>query len=318
MLLVDSPSVWTIASIDRKDSMTETPVINPVVAGLETSRKGKVRHLFDLGDELLLVASDRISAYDCVLPTGIPGKGRLLTQISSFWFSKLESASPHHLITADASEMPESVRDSAEQLNGRGMFVSKIDIVPFECIVRGYLAGSGWRQYQKEGRVHEHELPAGLSLGDALPEPIFTPTTKAEQGHDAPISFAELVDAVGQPMADALKKRSLAIFKEAGDWCQSRGLILCDTKFEFGLGADKSPAGLILCDEVLTPDSSRFFKASEHKPGQAVKPWDKQLVRDYLSSLDWDKSPPAPALPDEIVAETVKRYKEIHDLITGS
>jgi phosphoribosylaminoimidazole-succinocarboxamide synthase len=297
--------------------MTETPVLNPEIAGLNTSRKGKVRHLFDLGEQILLVASDRISAYDCILQTGIPGKGRLLTQISKFWFAKLESAKPHHLVTADASEMPESVRESALRLDGRTMLAQKIEVVPFECIVRGYLAGSGWRQYQKEGRVHEHVLAEGLRLGDPLPEPIFTPTTKAESGHDEPISFADLVAAVGQEMADGLKDRSIAIYEEAQEWCKSRGLILCDTKFEFGQGEDKSPAGLILCDEVLTPDSSRFFKAAEHKPGEAVKPWDKQLVRDYLSSLDWDKTPPAPELPVEIVAETVKRYQEIHDLITG-
>ncbi|MDF1660839.1 MAG: phosphoribosylaminoimidazolesuccinocarboxamide synthase [Planctomycetota bacterium] len=298
--------------------MSEAPVINPELAGLKTSRRGKVRHLFDLGDQLALVASDRISAYDCVLPTGIPGKGRLLTQISKFWFAKLESAKPHHLITADAAEMPESIREGAKALDGRTMLVKKSEIVPFECIVRGYLAGSGWKQYQKEQKVQEHSLPPGLRLGDPLPEPLFTPTTKADEGHDEPISFAGLVEAVGQDMADALKARSLAIFKEASEWALTRGLILCDTKFEFGYSENRDPAKLVLCDEVLTPDSSRFFKASEHKPGEAVKPWDKQLVRDYLSGLDWDKTPPAPELPEEIVKETVNRYQEIHDLITGA
>lgn len=298
--------------------MSEQAILNPEIAGHECARKGKVRHLFDLGEHLLLTASDRISAYDCVLPTGIPGKGRILTQLSVFWFNKLEAAKPHHFLSADAADMPESVRDSVTALNGRSMLCKKVEIVPFECIVRGSIAGSGWRQYQKEGRIHEHSLPDGLVLGQELPEPIFTPTTKAESGHDEPISFDDMVKEIGEELSVALRERSLAIFKEAQGWCKQRGLILCDTKFEFGLGEDKSPSALVLSDEVLTPDSSRFFKLSEHKPGESVKPWDKQLVRDYLSGLDWDKTPPAPPLPDDIVAETRRRYQEIYQLISGA
>jgi len=292
-----------------------TAILEPRIEGAPELRRGKVRHLFDLGEQLLLVASDRISAFDCILPTGIPGKGRLLTQLSRHWFSVLESARPHHFVTAEPGAMPEAIRSSVAALDGRGMLTQTLEVVPFECIVRGYLAGSGWKEYQRSGTLHGKLLPAGLRLGDRLPEPLFTPSTKAESGHDEPISFEAMSEQLAPGLGAALRERSLAIFREASAWCEARGLILCDTKFEFGLkpGGDGTP---ILADEVLTPDSSRFFKASEHRPGEAVKPFDKQHVRDYLLGLDWDRNPPAPPLPEEVVLETLRRYEEITRLLT--
>lgn len=295
-------------------------VIEPSIAGLKLLGRGKVRHLFELGDELLLVASDRISAFDCVLPTGIPEKGRLLTQISLFWFEHLKQAQPHHLISAELSSIQAAAPGSSEDLkalDGRMMRCRKVDIVPFECIVRGYLAGSAWKDYQKTGSAFGHALPAGLELGSPLPKPIFTPTTKAESGHDAPVSYDEVAAAIGEDLASRLRARSLALFEEAQGLCRERGLILCDTKFEFGTDAD---GALVLADEVLTPDSSRFYMAAEYKPGQPVIPWDKQHVRNYLLGLDWDRDPskPPPALPAEVVAETTRRYQKIYEHLCGA
>ena len=291
----------------------------PTIPGLTPLHEGKVRVVFSLDAKtLLLVASDRLSAFDCILPSPIPGKGRVLTELSRFWFDTLSSASPHHClggVEALPGSTPESVRLAMEGFGGRAMVCRRLDMVPYECVVRGRLAGSAWRSYRERGEVGGHRLPAGLELGDPLPEPLFTPTTKAATGHDEPVSFAGMAAAIGDAAAEELRERSLRLFAEAREHCEARGLLLADTKFEFG----RPPEGgaLILADEVLTPDSSRFYRADEHRRGEPVKPWDKQVVRDWLEQQPWDKSPPAPALPEELIDETRRRYEAILELVTG-
>jgi len=278
-------------------------------------RRGKVRDVYDLGDTLLIVASDRISAFDCIMPNGIPDKGRILTALSLFWFDLLKNVSPaNHLIATDVKDYPKSVTPYADQLEGRSMWVKKADVVPIECVARGYLAGSGWKEYQQWGAVCGVRLPAGLRQCDQLPEPIFTPATKVESGHDLNVSFDQIAKRIGRDFAERLQGITLAMYKYAADYARQRGVIIADTKFEFGL----LPNGeLLLIDEVLTPDSSRFWPADKYAPGRDQESFDKQYVRNWLETQPWDKTPPAPMLPPDVVAGTRTRYIEAYELITG-
>jgi phosphoribosylaminoimidazole-succinocarboxamide synthase len=278
---------------------------------LKLRGRGKVRDIYELGDRLLIVATDRLSAFDVVLPTPIPDKGRVLTQLSMFWFEKLADIVPHHVISAkDFSGELAPYRDS---LDGRAMLVRRTNPIPIECVVRGYLSGSGWKDYQKTGAVCGIPLPAGLRESERLPEPIFTPSTKATTGHDENISFAETVARVGRPLAARLRDTSLAIYRRAAEYAAARGIIIADTKFEFGLIGDQ----LIWIDEALTPDSSRFWPGDQYAPGKAQPSFDKQFVRDYLERIGWNKQPPAPALPPDVVAATRDKYREAYQRITG-
>jgi len=275
--------------------------------------RGKVRDIYDLGERLLIVATDRISAFDVVMPNGIPDKGRVLTAMSRFWFNFTNDIVENHFITADVSDYPEALRPHSQVLEGRSMLVKRAEVVPIECVVRGYLAGSGWREYQESGTVCGIELPDGLRESDRLPEAIFTPATKAASGHDENISPERAAQLVGADAYRQLETLSLALYRRAADHARQRGIIIADTKFEFGRYEDR----LILIDEVLTPDSSRFWPANEYQPGRPQRSFDKQPVRDYLDSLDWDKRPPAPELPREVVEGTSKRYREALWLLTG-
>ena len=275
--------------------------------------RGKVRDIYDLGSQLLIVATDRISAFDVVMPNGIPDKGRVLTQMSLFWFEFTESIVENHLATADVTEYPASIGKYLEVLAGRSMVVRRAEVVPVECVVRGYLAGSGWKEYQESGTVCGIELPAGLKESDTLPQPIFTPATKAESGHDINITPAEAMGITGEETYRELERLSLAVYTKAADYARERGIIIADTKFEFG----RAGGELILIDEVLTPDSSRFWPMDEYEPGRSQKSFDKQPVRDYLESTGWDKKPPAPPLPSEVVESTSARYREALTLLTG-
>jgi phosphoribosylaminoimidazole-succinocarboxamide synthase len=275
--------------------------------------RGKVRDTYDLGDRLLMVASDRISAFDAILPNGIPDKGRVLTMLSAFWFGRTGEIIPNHLLSTAMSDLPDELQPSAEMLAGRFMIVRKAKRLDFECVVRGYLAGSGWQDYQRTGAVCGVQLPAGLRQADQLPEPIFTPATKAESGHDINISLDEMKNEVGEDLGQAIADVSLAIYRAAAAYALDRGIIIADTKMEFGLLDDQ----LILIDELLTPDSSRFWAVGEYAPGGSPPSFDKQYVRDWLESSSWNKQPPAPALPDEVVAGTASRYREAYEWLTG-
>jgi phosphoribosylaminoimidazole-succinocarboxamide synthase len=275
---------------------------------------GKVRDVYTLDDaHLLFVATDRISAFDYVLATGIPHKGRVLTQISLFWFDFLRDIVPNHLVTADVEKYPAAARKYADSLRGRSMLVKRADMVPVECVVRGYLSGSAWKEYKTTGHVCGIELPKGLQESDKLPEPIFTPATKATNGHDENISFAEMVRIVGQDRSHHLRDITLEIYTKAADYARQKGIIIADTKFEFGMTSQ----GITLADEVLTPDSSRFWPADKYKPGQAQDSYDKQYVRDYLEQIRWNKQPPAPALPPEVAGRTSAKYLEAYQRLTG-
>jgi phosphoribosylaminoimidazole-succinocarboxamide synthase len=276
-------------------------------------KRGKVRDIYDLGELLLLVATDRISAFDVVLPSGIPEKGRVLTQISIYWFKKMETLIPHHVVAVDVKDFPTILHKYAEFLDGRSMVVRKANPVTVECVVRGYLAGSGWKEYEKTQSICGIKLPKGLTESSKLIEPIFTPTTKEEQGHDMNIPFEEVEKRVGIDLAVKLKDTSLKIYAKAGDMAEKRGIIIADTKFEFG----QYNGNLMLIDELLTPDSSRFWSIRDYAPGRSQDSYDKQIVRDYLLTLDWDKTYPGPPLPDDIVEKTAMRYKEIFGIITG-
>jgi phosphoribosylaminoimidazole-succinocarboxamide synthase len=280
-------------------------------------RRGKVRDVYDLGDELLLVATDRISAFDWVMPTGIPDKGRILTQLSLFWFELLSVL--NHVISADLGSLPLPADYDRQQLAGRSTIVRKCQVVPVECVVRGYLEGSGWKEYQASGSVCGVKLPAGLVQCSKLPEPIFTPATKEESGHDQNISLQRMVEFVGREVAEELRRRSIAIYQRAAAHAQSRGIIIADTKFEFGWldPADSSGDSLILIDEVLTPDSSRFWPADQYQPGRPQASFDKQYLREWLETTGWDKNSPPPALPAEIVARTRQKYIEAFERLTG-
>lgn len=275
-------------------------------------KRGKVRDIYDLGEHILLVATDRVSAFDVVLPNGIPGKGRVLTGISLYWFRQMESIVKNHLVTTDIADFPEKLRKYTDILEGRSMLVKKANPMPVECIVRGYLSGSSWKEYKDSGSVCGIGLPAGLKESSRLEEPVFTPSTKAEEGHDINISFNEMADIVGNKTAEDLRILSLKIYKTARDMAEKKGIIIADTKFEFGTYNNE----LILIDEVLTPDSSRFWSAKNYAPGKGQDSFDKQIVRDYLLTLDWDKTPPGPRLPDDIIAKTAERYREIMEILT--
>jgi phosphoribosylaminoimidazole-succinocarboxamide synthase len=281
---------------------------------LQLYARGKVRDLYAVGDLLLLVATDRISAFDYVLATGIPGKGRVLTQISLFWFNYLSDLVPNHLVTADVEEYPAQLQPYKEELRGRSMLVNRARMFPAECVVRGYLSGSGWKDYQRTGKICGIDLPPGLRESDRLPEPIFTPATKSMSGeHDENISFDQMVARVGGNHAEELRRLSLAIYTKAADHAHERGLILADTKFEFGL----TGKGIVLADEVLTPDSSRFWPSEGYNPGAPQPSFDKQFVRDYLETIGWNKQPPAPELPDNVVRQTQEKYEQALHLLTG-
>jgi phosphoribosylaminoimidazole-succinocarboxamide synthase len=274
-------------------------------------RRGKVRDVYDLGDRLLLVSTDRISAFDWVLPTGIPDKGCVLNQIAAFWFDLL--GEPNHLITTDVGQMDLPAGIDRAVLAGRSSLVKKTRVVPIECVVRGYLSGSGWKEYRKQGTVCGIQLPTGLRESDRLPTPIFTPSTKAESGHDENISFQQTASNVGEELAGELQRRSLALFQRGAEYALQRGIIIADTKFEWG----QIDGQLILIDEVLTPDSSRFWPADAYRPGQSQPSFDKQFVRDWLESTPWDKNSPPPALPDDVVAKTREKYVEAYEQLTG-
>jgi phosphoribosylaminoimidazole-succinocarboxamide synthase len=280
-------------------------------AGLRLRARGKVRDIYEVGDELLIVATDRLSAFDVVLPTPIPDKGRVLTQLSLFWFDKLATIVPNHVISAN--NFGGLLATYADALNGRAMLVRRTEPVPIECVVRGYLSGSGWKDYQKTGSVCGIALPAGLRESDRLPEPIFTPSTKATSGHDENISFDETIARIGRPLAEKLRDTSLAIYERAAEFASARGIIIADTKFEFGLIGDE----LIWIDEALTPDSSRFWPGNQYMPGTPQPSFDKQYVRDYLEKIGWNKQPPAPELPADVVAATRDKYREAYQRVTG-
>jgi len=281
---------------------------------LELYASGKVRDVYRCDNEhLLFVATDRISAFDYVLATGIPNKGRVLTQLSLFWFDFLKDIVPNHLVSADVDKYPAHLRAYREVLRGRSMLVVKADMFPVECVVRGYLSGSGWREYEKTGAVCGIQMPSGLKESDKLPEPIFTPATKATTGHDENISFHDMAKIVGTPLSEQLRDLSLRVYKKSADYARSRGIILADTKLEFG----RTEAGILLADEVLTPDSSRFWPADKYQPGKSQESFDKQYVRDYLDQIRWNKQPPAPALPTEVAERTSEKYVQAFRQLTG-
>ena len=275
--------------------------------------RGKVRDNYEIGDHLLIIATDRISAFDYVLASGIPNKGRILTQMSLFWFERIADIVPHHLVTADVGEFPADLQPHAHLLAGRSMLVKKAEVFPVECVVRGYLAGSGWKEYQRSQSVCGIRLPSGLPESARLEEPLFTPATKATTGHDENISFERMVDVVGQDTAERLREITLAIYCKARDYAASKGFIIADTKFEFGA----YQGDIILVDEVLTPDSSRFWLASDYQPGKPQQPFDKQFVRNYLEEIQWNKKPPAPKLPDWVVEATSRKYMDAFERLTG-
>jgi phosphoribosylaminoimidazole-succinocarboxamide synthase len=290
--------------------MSTSVVLKTSLPGLPV-RHGKVRDIYDMGDRLLLVSTDRISAFDWILPTGIPDKGRVLTQIAAFWFNRLEE--PNHLITTDVAQMDLPPGSDLESLAGRSSLVKKSTVVPIECVVRGYLAGSGWKEYQQRGTLAGIKLPGGLTESARLPEPIFTPSTKADTGHDENISLRQMIDIVGLEVAEELRRRSIEIFNRGSDYARQRGILIADTKFEFGRIGDQ----ILLIDEVLTPDSSRFWPADQYEPGHGQPSYDKQFVRDWLSSTTWDKNSPPPALPNDVVVRTRQKYIEAYEQLTG-
>ena len=295
--------------------MNAATILQTSLSDLKLLRRGKVRDVYDVDDDsLLIVATDRISAFDCILPTPIERKGEVLTALSEFWFEKLGHVVANHLIESDVNAMPPSVQRHAQTLAGRSMLVRRATVFPVECVVRGYLVGSGLKDYVRTGSVCGHKLPEGLVESAKLPQPIFTPSTKAEEGHDENITEDQVRELIGDEKTALLRDTSLHLFSEAHDYARQRGIIIADTKFEFGL--DKN-GELLLVDEVLTPDSSRFWPADEYEPGRSQPSFDKQFVRDYLETLDWDKKPPAPAIPAEIAAATTARYLEAYRLLTG-
>ncbi|MGB6822840.1 MAG: phosphoribosylaminoimidazolesuccinocarboxamide synthase [Candidatus Acidiferrales bacterium] len=293
-----------------------TPVAYPTISqtdfpGLKLLARGKVRDIYELGDRLLIVATDRLSAFDVILPTPIPDKGRVLTQLSLFWFDKLAGLVPHHVINATDFSGPLAPYQDA--LNGRAMIVRRTNPIPIECVARGYISGSGWKDYRATGKVCGIPLPAGLKESDKLPEPIFTPATKATSGHDENISFDEAAAQIGRPLAARLRDITLEVYRRASEYAAARGIIIADTKLEFGLVGDE----LIWIDEALTPDSSRFWPADSYAPGKAQPSFDKQFVRDYLERIGWSKQPPAPALPPDVVNGTRAKYREAYQRLTG-
>lgn len=300
--------------LERNWYMPESVVIKTDFPDLTLLQRGKVRDIYDLGDKLLMVATDRISAYDVVMPDAVPGKGKILTQFSLFWFDFMQPLIGNHVLTADVTAYPENCRSYAQVLRQRSMLVKKARPLPVECIVRGYLSGSGWKSYQADGRICGIKLPAGLKESQQLPEPIFTPSTKAEVGdHDINIDFAEMTDRLGRKLAERVRDLSLAIYRKGAELSENRGIIIADTKFEFGMADGE----LILIDELLTPDSSRFWPKAHYRPGGPQESFDKQYLRDYLTALNWDKQPPAPVLPKDVISGTRRRYWQAFQQLTG-
>jgi phosphoribosylaminoimidazole-succinocarboxamide synthase len=290
----------------------DTVVLKTEMPDIVFVKSGKVRDIYSVSEFLLLVATDRISAFDVVLPSGIPGKGRVLTQISLYWFEQMKDIIPHHVIASRIIDFPPELKKYADLLEGRSMLVKNTQPVPVECVVRGYLSGSGWKEYKKTRSVCGIRLPEGLNESARLDEPIFTPTTKEEQGHDMNITFEEVENRIGKDLASKLRDMSLSIYSKARQMAEKKGIIIADTKFEFGI----SNGGLILIDELLTPDSSRFWSFQDYSPGRSQDSYDKQIVRDYLLTLDWNKTYPGPTLPAEIIEKTAQRYREILRIIT--
>jgi phosphoribosylaminoimidazole-succinocarboxamide synthase len=288
-------------------------VLNTEIPEIGKPRRGKVRDIYDLGEYLLLVVTDRVSAFDVIMPNGIPGKGKVLTAISLFWFEQMKDVIENHIIASRVEEFPEELHRYRDMLEGRSVLVKKAGVLPVECIVRGYLSGSGWKSYQKDRTVCGITLPEGLEESSTLPEPVFTPSTKADEGHDMNIPFEEMEKIVGREQAASLRNTSLAIYKKASAIAEERGIIIADTKMEFGIHDGR----VILIDELLTPDSSRFWSRKHYGPGRSQDSFDKQIVRDYLLTLDWDQTPPGPELPGAIVEKTSKRYQEILNILTG-
>ena len=298
--------------------LSTAPLLETSLDGLTLHRRGKVRDVYEIGDALLIVATDRISAFDYVLGSGIPDKGKVLTQLSGFWFDRMGDLVPHHLLSLDVARMPETAQRHAHVLRGRTMYARKTEPIPIECVARGYLSGSGWKEYQKTGAVCGVKLPAGLRESDRLPEPIFTPATKADTGHDINISEEEAGNIVGKELVARLKALTLEIYRRGCEHAESKGIIIADTKFEFGLVGKGNPeSDVVLIDEVLTPDSSRFWPQAQYEPGHGQPSFDKQYVRDYLEEITWNKQPPVPSLPDEVVARTREKYVEAFRLLTG-
>jgi phosphoribosylaminoimidazole-succinocarboxamide synthase len=294
-------------------STSAPPILQTNLPGVELHGRGKVRDVYRVEDKLLIVATDRISAFDYVLATGIPDKGRVLTQLSIFWFDFLRDLTPTHLLTASVEDYPQPLRQFSDQLEGRSMLVKRADMVEIECVARGYISGSGWKEYKSQGTVCGIRLPAGLRESDKLPEPIFTPAMKAQTGHDENVSFERVVSLIGEDLAKRLRDLTLGIYARAARYAETRGIIIADTKFEFGFVGGE----LVLGDEVLTPDSSRFWPAESYKPGGPQFSFDKQYVRDYLEEIRWSKTPPAPALPDEVAAKTGEKYRQAYRVLTG-
>ena len=311
--------------------LSTAPLLQTDLQGLTLHRRGKVRDVYEIGGDLLIVATDRISAFDYVLGSGIPDKGKVLTQLSGFWFERMGDLVPHHLISMEAEEFPAAARAHADQLRGRTMLVRRTEPIPIECVARGYLSGSGWKEYQQSGCVCGVELPRGLRESDRLPEPIFTPATKADTGHDINISEGEAGRLIGDDLIAKLKALTLEIYSRGVKHAESKGIIIADTKFEFGLAqaspnsSRRSPEGanadgkeIVLIDEVLTPDSSRFWPRDQYEPGHGQPSFDKQFVRDYLEAIKWNKQPPVPSLPDEVIQRTRDKYVEAFRVLTGN
>ncbi len=295
-------------------ALTKNPVILETdLAGVVRHARGKVRDVYSVDNRLLIVATDRISAFDYILKSGIPDKGRVLTQLSLFWFDFLREVVPNHFLTASVDEYPAPLPEFRDQLEGRSMLVKRAQMIDIECVARGYLSGSGWKEYREHGTVCGIALPSGLRESDKLPEPIFTPATKAQSGHDENVSFAHVVSLIGETLATRLRDLTLEIYNRASRYAETRGIIIADTKFEFGFAGEE----LLLGDEVLTPDSSRFWPADKYQPGGAQFSFDKQFVRDYLESIQWNKQPPAPALPEDVAEKTSEKYREAYRILTG-
>lgn len=292
--------------------MSET-VMETNIKGAKLLRRGKVRDVYEVGDRLLIIATDRVSAFDVVLPNGIEGKGKILSRLSLYWFDLMQDLIENHVVASEVREYPDELLSYAEVLEGRSMLVKKARPMPVECIVRGYLSGSGWKEYKKEGTVCGIRLPQGLDESAKLDEPIFTPSTKADEGHDINISFDQMTGIIGKETAEKLRDVSLSVYKKARDMAEGKGIIIADTKMEFG----EFEGRIILIDELLTPDSSRFWSLRDYEPGKSQDSYDKQIIRDYLLTLDWDQSYPGPMLPDHVVEKTIDRYREIYRIITG-
>jgi phosphoribosylaminoimidazole-succinocarboxamide synthase len=298
--------------------LTTAPLLETSLSDFKLHGRGKVRDIYQVGDDLLIVATDRISAFDYVLGSGIPDKGKVLTQLSAFWFDRMDDLVPHHVIATEVAKMPSALQPHRDVLKGRSMLCRRTRPIPIECVARGYLSGSGWKEYQQSGRVCGVKLPAGLRESDRLPEPIFTPATKAESGHDVNISEDEAATIIGRDLATRLKQLTLEIYRRGCEHAESKGIIIADTKFEFGLiGAGDPSRDVVLIDEVLTPDSSRFWPKDQFQPGQGQPSFDKQYVRDYLEEIRWNKQPPVPALPDPVVQKTREKYVEAFRRLSG-